>query len=328
MDHQDLSSYLAPYACDLPRNTAEHKVLQTKLFSTIRNPRASEAAKDGARFMVLCLNIRLILKIALGIAAKPKNRGVEIEELLQVGQMAMYKAMQSFDHTRGTLIISYAQLGIERAMERACSRGLTDTPIQVPSFRRRQMGKVKFAMSELEKVGQSAHDAQAILDKIHEREEQTSKSMTLSDVKACLKAMRHEHATRLNAPVNSDSDSRQLVELMPGDQESPEGALLDRQTERTMRQRGRRILDALEKIASGNKKSARNIRAFRIRYGLDGNGLRSLKATGDEVGLTRERVRQIMDEMLRKLSALTGLTIAAVEEAVEAQSEGLLRQAA
>lgn len=319
MAQDTIREYLEQYTCEMPGSHAEHKALQATLFGKLRNPKASEQAKAHAQFLLICLNIRIIASLALRFRRKTSD----VRDLIQVGQMALCEAMKSFDLSYDILLISYAEQGIIRAMEEALHH---DATIYIPGYRKRQMGKVKFAMRMLSKAGMAVDDIDSILANIHERDEQTSLDMTKEDVQACLEAMRFGNAS-LDAKVSGE-DSFTLMSCIRSNFTSPESGVLERETEEQLRNRYDRALSALNLIQATEPKQAKKVRMFRMHYGLDGNLPRSLEETGKHFDLSRERVRQVIEIIFGKIAKLTGMSKMAVEETFDTHNQGLLRQAA
>lgn len=319
-----ISEYLRPYITFEPMQLAERKALQNELFVIIRSD-APEAKREGAKFQLLSLNIRMILKIALSF----KNKGMEIVDLLQVGQIALYHAMETFDPEQGFMLITYATPGITRAMQRALA-GETDDdkPIKLPVYRCSQVSKVKRAMGDLAKAGRKADDPAEILELLHQRKEKTSKKMQLRDVEACLKLIR-EKPVKLDAKANNQQQGCAVVELTRGTEAHPDDSLAAKELCQLYRSRFENIQSAVAALRAEGGKIALYARIFSLRYGLDSQRAQTLEETGKQFNMSREGTRQNCVKVIRKLRDLTGLDTGAIVETLEAVSEqGLLRYAA
>ncbi|MFA6099746.1 MAG: sigma-70 family RNA polymerase sigma factor [Patescibacteria group bacterium] len=318
-----ISEYLRPYNCVQVQSLADRKVQQNDLLAIRSN--ASEARKSWAEFQLLSLNIRMILSIAMGY----KNKGMEIIDLMQVGQIAFCHAMDSFKPEMGFMLITYATSGIHRAMQRAIA-GETDDdkPLRLPVYRCSQVSKVKRAMGDLAKAGRKADDPAAILELIHQRKEKTSKKMQLRDVEACLKLI-CEKPVKLDAKANKDQQSCAIVELTPGTVAHPDDNLQAKELCQLYRRRLERIREGVATLQAEGKKMARYAEIFSQYYGLNGQPSRTLEAVGEQTNMSREAVRQNCAKVIRALFRLTGLGTDAIVETLEAVSEqGLLRYAA
>ncbi len=319
-----ISEYLQPYITFETMPLAERKALQNELFAIIRSD-APEARKEGAKFQLLSLNIRMILKIALSF----KNKGVEIVDLLQVGQIALYHAMETFDPGQGFMLITYATLGITRAMERAIAGDvMEDTPFRLPVYRVSQVGKVKQAMGDLAKAGRKVDDPAAILELIHARKEKTSKKMQLRDVEACLKVIHEKKADKLDAKANKEQGCA-IVELTPGTTACPDDNLAAKELCQLYKRRLEQIQSGAAALIAEGGKLAKSARIFNLYYGLNGYRSHTLEQAGEQANMTREAARQNCVKVIRALSRLTELSSDAIVETLEAVSEQrLLRYAA
>jgi len=322
-EDDSIAKYLQPYNCVQIQPLADRKVEQNELLAIREN--ASGARKDWAEFQLLSLNIRMILSIAMGY----KNKGLEIVDLMQVGQIAFCHAMDSFKPEMGFMLITYATSGIHRAMQRALA-GETDDdkPVRLPVYRCSQVSKVKRAMGDLAKSGRKANDPAAILELIHQRKEKSSKKMQLRDVEACLKLIR-EKPVKLDAKANNQQQGCAVVELTPGTEAHPDDSLAAKELCQLYRSRFENIRSGIAALQAEGGKIALYTRIFSMRYGLDSQRAQTLEETGKQFNMSREGTRQNCVKVLRKLRDLTGLDTGTIIETLEAVSEqGLLRYAA
>ena len=231
-----------------------------------RIERGDAAAKER---MINC-NLRLVISIA----KRYQGHGLPLGDLIQEGVIGLNRAVEKFDWRRGYKFSTYATWWIRQACQRAISN--QSTTIRVPTHVHERRVKLNRARQRLEA-------AQAASPTVEELAEATG--LELRHVEEALGAV--EASTSLNQSIGSDGD----------------GELGDLFSDPT-------AVDPVEEAASSLQQQAvrkavrrlpeRERRLIELRFGLDGEP-HSLEAIGDELGITRERVRQLEQETLAKL---------------------------
>lgn len=229
--------------------------------------------EDGeeARHILVQSNSRLVISIA----KKYTGQGVPFLDLIQEGNLGLMKAAEKFDYRRGNRFSTYATWWIRQSITRALAdQGRTiRVPVHMNDRIRRVYGVAQSLEQELERKPNP---------------EEIAREMNLStpQVKQALQASRQPLS--LEKPVGEEGDSElgQFVE----DDRVPDP--VEEATRFMLREDVEELLHSL---------TPREERILRMRYGLGGTKRHTLKQVGKKFGLTRERIRQIEQEALRKL---------------------------
>jgi RNA polymerase primary sigma factor len=226
---------------------------------------------DAARAHLIRANTRLVVSIA----KKYRGRGLQFLDLIQEGNVGLMKAVEKYDYRRGNRFSTYATWWIRQAVTRAlANHGRT---IRIPAHLGGRISKLYQIAQELEQQQGRQPTAEEIAEEM---------DLPAERVRWMLRTSRQP--VHLERPVGDESDA-ELGDFIE-DVEAPPPAETVAQTMLT-----EEIGDILDQL------TPREARILRLRYGLQDGESRTLKEVGEMFGLSRERIRQLEKEALRKL---------------------------
>jgi RNA polymerase primary sigma factor len=226
---------------------------------------------ERARDHLIKANTRLVVSIA----KKYMGQGVPFSDLIQEGNLGLMKAVEKFDYRRGYKFSTYATWWIRQAITRALAdQGRT---IRVPVHMSDRIRKLHQVSRQLEQVWGRKPTP-----------EELAEEMDLEPAKVRWMLRVSRHPVSLERPVGEEEDSELGNFIEDVDAPTPPDAAYHHMLQE-------KLEDVLATL------TPREARILRLRFGLQNGRQYTLEEVGKKFGLTRERIRQIEGQALRKL---------------------------
>ncbi len=219
--------------------------------------------------------VRSNLRFVVSVAKKYQNQGVSLSDLINEGNLGLIRAAHKFDETKGIKFISYAVWWIRQAILQALAE--QSRIVRVPLNRAGTLHRIGKRTAALrQELGREPTVAE-IAEGLDISKEEVAKTLSISQ----------SHLS-LDAPLTPGEDNK-LLDYLPDTQNAgPDEKTFERA-----------LTDSIQEVLSTLKE--REARILRLYYGLDGKDPMTLEEIGGMMGITRERVRLIMEKALARL---------------------------
>lgn len=219
------------------------------------------------------------LRFVVSVAKQYQNQGMTLPDLINEGNLGLMKAAQRFDETRGFKFISYAVWWIRQAI----LQGLAEQAriVRLPVNKIGSINRINRAFARLEQEYEREPNPQEIAEALE---------MVTEEVKDALKT--NVRTVSMDAPISSEEDNNMYDVLQSNEAPSPDKNLINESLSYEIE----RALSTL---------SSREAKVLKLYFGLGMKHPFTLEEIGEELSLTRERVRQIKEKAIKRIQYTT-----------------------
>ena len=242
--------------------------------SELELARCIVAGDQKARETMIRSNLRLVVSIAKNYV----NRGLGFMDLIEEGNMGLLRAVEKFDPNAGCRFSTYATWWIKQSIRRSLVN--SSKTVRIPSYMEELIGRLRstqMLLTDQLKRSPTVEELAAAMD------------LPEGNISAIKRAI--ETTKSLSNPIPVDGQSGTEDMIPDHSQTAPDQIILEQNQLENLR-------DLLEEM------SPRDATILKLRFGLSGEDPMTLKEIGERVGLTRERVRQLENEALRRLKRI------------------------
>ena len=223
--------------------------------------------------------VKANLRFVVSVAKQYQNQGMSLPDLINEGNLGLMKAAQRFDETRGFKFISFAVWWIRQAILQSLAEQARI--VRLPVNKIGSINRINRAFSKLEQEYEREPSSQEIAELLE---------MFPEDVKEALKT--NGRTVSMDAPISSEEDNTMYDVLQSNDTPSPDKNLINE----SLAYEIERALSTL---------SQRESKVLKLYFGLGMKHPYTLEEIGEELSLTRERVRQIKEKAIKRIQFTT-----------------------
>jgi RNA polymerase primary sigma factor len=246
---------------------------KVELISAEQEVELTKRIKEGDQVALEKLT-KANLRFVVSVAKQYQNSGLSLGDLINEGNVGLIKAAKRFDETRGFKFISYAVWWIRQSIMQALAE--QSRIVRIPLNRVGSLNKVNRTFSQLEQKYQREASNQEVADVLDVSIEEVDKALNMGG--------RH---VSMNAPFVSGEENS-LLDVLQNMEETPDSALM-----------AESLRGQIERALATLTEKERDVIVH--YFGLSGTPAKSLEDIADQFHLTRERVRQIKEQALRRL---------------------------
>jgi len=223
--------------------------------------------------------VRANLRFVVSVAKQYQNQGMSLPDLINEGNMGLMKAARRFDETRGFKFISYAVWWIRQSILQSLAE--QTRIVRLPVNKIGSINRINKAYARLEQEFEREPSSQEIADLLE---------MIPEDVKESLKT--NHRTISMDAPISNEDENNMYDVMQNTDAASPDKNLIKESL-------------AWEIERALNTLSKREAKVLKLYFGLGMKHPYTLEEIGEELNLTRERVRQIKERAIRRIQYTT-----------------------
>ena len=223
--------------------------------------------------------VKANLRFVVSVAKQYQNQGMSLPDLINEGNLGLIKAAQRFDETRGFKFISYAVWWIRQAILQALAEQARI--VRLPVNKIGSINRINRAFSKLEQEYErepSSHEIAEMLE------------MASDEVKESLRT--NGRTVSMDAPISSEEENSMYDVIPNTDAPSPDRNLINESLSYEIE----RALSTL---------SPREAKVLKLYFGINMKHPFTLEEIGEELKLTRERVRQIKEKAIKRIQYTT-----------------------
>lgn len=223
--------------------------------------------------------VKANLRFVVSVAKQYQNQGMTLPDLINEGNLGLIKAAQRFDETRGFKFISYAVWWIRQAILQALAEQARI--VRLPVNKIGAINRINKAYSKLEQEFEREPSPQEIGELLE---------IAPEDVKEAIRA--NGRTLSMDAPISTEEDSNMYDVMQNDETPSPDRNLINESL-------------SYEIDKALNTLSPREARVLKLYFGIGMKHPYTLEEIGEELQLTRERVRQIKEKAIKRIQYTT-----------------------
>ncbi len=255
-----------------------HEIGKVELISPDEEVLLARAIRAGDHDALARL-VKANLRFVVSVAKQYQNHGMTLPDLINEGNLGLIKAAQRFDETRGFKFISYAVWWIRQAILQSLAE--QSRIVRLPVNKIGSINRINKAYSKLEQEFEREPSAQEIAELLE---------IAPEDVKETIRT--NGRALSMDAPISQEDDNN-MYDLMQNEETpSPDRNLINES-----------LSYEIEKALS--TLSPREARVLKLYFGIGMKHPFTLEEIGEELKLTRERVRQIKEKAIKRIQFTT-----------------------